>query len=81
MVEISVLSNRELKAHDLLIQLLGAMSKLSFESRHVVYDRWRMLNLLTTDDLTRFEINIQRILKPVPNPTKVVVSEGGSTLA
>lgn len=61
MVNLSILSTRELKAHDLLIELFGALQKLSPTSREAVYKRWIMLHLLTEEELIHFKSIIERV--------------------
>lgn len=61
MVNVSLLSKRELVAHDLLITLSSSMAKLSPSSRENVYKRWRMLHMLTEQELTNFKSWLERV--------------------
>lgn len=60
-MNISVLTTREVRAHDLLILLCGAVSKLSQQSREKVYHRWEMLHMCTPTELTTLKSLFERV--------------------
>jgi len=79
-IKVSLLNQKELRVHDLFIELISAMSKLDPRSQQKVYDRWIMLKLLTPQGIDQFKENLVRVNSPIDNPTQVTISEGGITL-
>jgi hypothetical protein len=80
-INVSILSPRELKAHDLLIELFGALEKLSPASREKVYKRWIMLKLFTEQELHHFVLQFSRVINVGGEPDRIVVSDKGVTSA
>jgi len=79
-MEVSLLTQKEVKAHDLLIHLTGAIIKLSPQGREKVYKRWMMLRMMLPEDIAWFRRLIARVDAPIDEPTKLVISKGGSSL-
>jgi len=61
MVNISILTPREITAHDALIDLMRKMGKLSEPSRIQIYRRWIMLHMITEEELTVFKSWLSRV--------------------
>lgn len=81
MLEISILTKKEIEAHDYLIHLTQAVSKLSPNGKEKVYQRWLMLKMMTPDELEWFKRLLSRVSQPTSDPSQVVMSKGGTTLA
>lgn len=79
-MDISVLTQKEVKAHDLLFHLLGAMHKLSPQGREKVYKRWLMLKLVEPDGVEWFKSNLERVHAPIDNPDRITLSKGGASI-
>jgi hypothetical protein len=77
-MQVSLLTQKELKAHDLLIELFGAMDKLSPQGQEKVYQRWLMLKLMEPHDVEEFKRNLHRVHAPVTNPDRITLSSGGA---
>lgn len=79
-MEVSVLTAKEVKAHDLLIHLTGAMLKLSPQGREKVYKRWEMLKMFTYEDVVWFNKLLARLDAPIVNPDRITMSKGGASI-
>lgn len=62
-MELSILTKREVEAHDTLIQLFSRLDKLSEASLEKVFRRWQMLHLMTDEELTAFRAQLTRVNK------------------
>jgi len=64
MINVSILSKRELVAHDNFVILAGQLGKLSTESLNKVFHRLQMLHVVNDEEELVFRRWVERVNKP-----------------